>query len=66
MVEINNIRLFAYSCAVEEKGLWNHGQREGTCHSKFKVSVPVYLQQSILGVRTEKCIQQASSVIKEG
>jgi hypothetical protein len=52
---VDGVKKYTYSSHVE-KGLWNHGQQEGTISCNLVITLPAYLSQTIVGVRTNKCI----------
>ncbi|CAD8159681.1 unnamed protein product [Paramecium pentaurelia] len=62
----NNVKVYKILYQQTNRRLWNHGVLEGNLNCNLQVIIPTYLNQQIVGVRTDKGIQQGSSVVNSG
>ncbi|CAK82570.1 unnamed protein product (macronuclear) [Paramecium tetraurelia] len=62
----NNLKVYKILYQQTNRRLWNHGVLEGSLNCNLQVIIPTYLNQQIVGVRTDKGIQQGSSVVNSG
>ncbi|CAD8078040.1 unnamed protein product [Paramecium sonneborni] len=62
----NNLKVYKIVYQQTNRRLWNHGVLEGNLNCNLQVIIPAYLNQQIVGVRTDKGIQQGSSVVNSG